>query len=79
MAEFPVELVSGSEVTLTLHTLNGLLEEMGQVVWVTSTGGTVRHGLAFLEPKGRDYLADLFLGRHPDEESGPERAEGIMA
>ena len=79
MAEFLVELVPGSEVNLTLHTQNGLLEEMGQVVCVTSTGGTVRHGLAFLEPKGRDYLADLFLGRHSDEESGPQRAEGIKA
>ncbi len=77
MAEFPVELVSGSFVDLTLHTQNGLLEEAGRVVWVASTGGTVRHGLAFSEPKGRDYMVDLFLGQQHGEGTGPEEAEGI--
>ncbi len=73
MAEFPVEMVPGSFVDLTLHTQNGLLEEAGRVVWVTRTKGAVRHGLAFSEPKGRDYMVDLFLGGQPDEASGQER------
>ncbi len=76
MAEFPVELVSGSFVDLTLHTQNGLLEEAGRVVWVASTGGTVRHGLAFSEPKGRDYMVDLFLGQLREEEPEKEGTKG---
>jgi hypothetical protein len=67
MAEFPVELVSGSFVDLTLHTQNGPLAEAGRVVWVACSGGTVRHGLAFSEPKGRDFVVDLFLGKQPSE------------
>jgi hypothetical protein len=70
MAEFPVELVSGSFVDLTLDTRNGLQEEAGRVVWVACAGATVRHGLAFSEPKGRDYMLDLFLGQL--REGGPE-------
>jgi hypothetical protein len=70
MAEFPVELVSGSFVDLTLHTQNGLQEEAGRVVWINRTGGTVRHGLAFSEPKGHDFLMDPFLGQQPSEGSG---------
>lgn len=77
MAEFPVELVPGSFVDLTLHTQNGLLEESGRVVWVTRTGGAVRHGLAFSEPKGRDYMVELFLGQQRDEGSGSEPEAGI--
>lgn len=76
MAEFPVELVSGSFVDLTLHTRNGLQEEAGRVVWVACAGATVRHGLAFSEPKGRDYMVDLFLGQQHGEGIGPEEAEG---
>ncbi len=72
MAEFPVELVPGSFVDLTLRTQRGLLEETGQVVWVDWTGETVRHGLAFAEPKGRDYMVDLFVGQHREERFGPE-------
>jgi hypothetical protein len=36
MAEFPVELVPGSQVTLTFHTRNGFLLETGRVVWAAS-------------------------------------------
>ncbi|HSC70309.1 MAG TPA: PilZ domain-containing protein [Candidatus Methylomirabilis sp.] len=76
MAEFPVELVSGSFVDLTLHTQNGRLVEAGRIIWVSNTGRTVRHGLAFSEPKGRDYMVDLFLGQRHGEGTGPEEAEG---
>jgi hypothetical protein len=76
MAEFPVELVPGSFVDLTLHTQNGLLEETGRVVWVACTGGTVRHGLAFSEPKGRDFVVDLFLGQLREEGSGDTGTKG---
>ena len=77
MAEFPVELVTGSFVDLTLHTQNGLQEEAGRVVWINRTGGTVRHGLAFSEPKGRDFMAGLFLGQqHGEEESRKEGTKG---
>ncbi len=76
MAEFPVELVSGSFVDLTLHTRNGLQEEAGWVVWVASAGATVRHGLAYSEPKGRDYMVDLFLGQLREEEPEKEGTKG---
>jgi hypothetical protein len=76
MAEFPVELVPGSFVDLTLHTQNGLMEEAGRIVWVASTGGAVRHGLAFSEPKGRDYMVDLFLGQLREGGPGNEGRKG---
>jgi hypothetical protein len=73
MAEFPVELVPGSFVDLTLRAQTGLLEERGKVVWANCTGGTARHGLAFPEPKGRDYMVDLFVGQPHEERFSPER------
>jgi len=73
MAEFPVELVPGSFVDLTLYTQNGSREEAGRVVWVACTEGTVRHGLAFSEPKGRDFVVDLFLGRQDGDGPAPQR------
>ncbi|HEX9899789.1 MAG TPA: PilZ domain-containing protein [Candidatus Methylomirabilis sp.] len=73
MAEFPVELVPGSQVNLTLHTRNGFLQETGRVVWAATTGGTIRHGMAFLEPKDRDYGGDFSPGQHAEEGSGLER------
>jgi hypothetical protein len=67
MAEFPVQLVLGSQVTLTLHTRNGFLQETGRVVWAARTGGTIRHGMAFLETKERDYGVGLFPDQPAEE------------
>jgi hypothetical protein len=83
MAEFPVALVTGSLVALTLRTQRGLLQETGRVIWVKTAEGRVRHGFAFPEPKAREYAVDLYRqeyqeaaevvgGRSNDEESEGE-------
>jgi len=73
MVEFPVELVPGSQAALTLHTRNGSLQETGRVVWAANSGGTIQHGMAFLEPKERAYGEDLHPGQHAEEGSSRER------
>jgi CheY-like chemotaxis protein len=76
MAEFPVVLVPGSLVRLTLQTRQGLLEELARVVWVKTAEGTVRHGFAFPEPKVRDFAASLSLDEHGRKESADAAACG---
>ncbi len=61
MAEFPVEMVPGSSMDLVLQTRWGPLEVEGRVVWTTVSAGRIRHGVAFPEPKGRDFAVDLFV------------------
>ncbi len=62
LAEFPVKLVVGSEVELTLETPRGALPERGRVVWAIAAGDTVRHGIGFLEPKGPSFRPELLFG-----------------
>ncbi|HSC72224.1 MAG TPA: response regulator [Candidatus Methylomirabilis sp.] len=62
LAEFPVELVLGSRVDLTLETPQGPLPETGRVVWAVAFGGVVRHGIGFLQPKGPSFRPDLLFG-----------------
>ncbi len=62
LAEFPVELVVGSEVEFTLETPQGSLPETGRVAWAIASGDTVRHGIAFLEPKGPGFRPELLFG-----------------
>lgn len=62
LAEFPVKLVLGNQVELTLDTPEGPLHETGKVVWETGSGDLVRHGIAFLEPKGSSFRPDLLFG-----------------
>ena len=64
LVEFPVEIPAGSNIHLVLQTRLGPLPVECQVVWARATGGTVRHGLAFLEPMGRNFATDLFLEEH---------------
>ncbi len=61
MAEFPVQMVSGSTLGLTLQTPWGPLEVEGRVVWTAVAQGKVRHGVAFPEPKEQDFAVDLFV------------------
>ncbi len=62
LAEFPVELVVGSEVEFTLETPRGALPETGRVVWESASGDLVHHGIAFLEPKGPGFRPNLLFG-----------------
>jgi hypothetical protein len=75
MAEFPVALVPGSLVELTLQTRSGLLRETSRVVWVKNVEGRARHGFAFPEPKPRGYAVDLYRREHP---GGPEVSGGQL-
>lgn len=61
MAEFPVRLLPGSAIGLVLQRRFGPLPLEGRVVWTSESGGTVRHGLAFPEPKWPGFAMDLFL------------------
>jgi hypothetical protein len=47
MAEFPVELVRGRAVELTLITRAGSLTLEGRVAWTAAGEGHVRPGVAF--------------------------------
>lgn len=64
MVDFPHELAPGSMIHLVLQTRLGPLPVECRVVWARVTGGTVRHGLAFLESIGRSFATDLFLEEH---------------
>jgi len=61
MAEFPVQMVPGRAVGLVLQRRHGPLTIRGRVVWTSTTGDTVRHGFAFLEPQWPGFAMDLFL------------------
>jgi hypothetical protein len=56
MLELPVELIRGSLVRLVLPTFQGLVEVEGEVVWIASHGSVTRHGVAFPEAKGADFI-----------------------
>ena len=70
MAEFPVALVPGSIVVLSLRTQRQSLEEAGRVAWVKTVEGRVRHGFAFSEPKARRYAVDLYRQEYPESPEG---------
>ena len=61
MVEFPVELGPGRAMDLALLTERGPLEVEARTVWTAIGGGTVRHGLAFPQPKERDFAAGLSI------------------
>ncbi len=56
MVEFPVGLQRGTSVRLALPTLQGLMEVEGTVVWTTTHGSVIRHGVAFPKPQGPDFI-----------------------
>jgi PilZ domain-containing protein len=60
MVELPVEVVSGSIVHVLLQTRQGPQEVEGKVVLTAVSKGKVRHGLAFPEPQGPDFLEEFF-------------------
>ena len=61
MVEFPVVVVRDSILCLALQTGLGPLEVEARVVWTATTRGAIRHGLAFPEPKGPDFAAELHI------------------
>jgi len=61
MAEFPVYVLPGSDVDLTLQTRRGSVGVQGRVVWAAPVESWTRHGIEFSEPKGKDFARDLFL------------------
>ena len=64
MVEFPVELRRGTSVRVVLPTFQGLVEVEGTVVWTTSRGSVIRHGVAFPEPKGPDFILRVLGEEH---------------
>lgn len=67
MVELPVVVVRGSILRLAFQTGLGPLEVEGQVAWTAATEGTVRHGLAFPEPKSPGFGAELYAAENQDE------------
>jgi hypothetical protein len=61
MAELPVSLPPGSAVGLVLQRRHGPLLVEARVIWTMASGGMIRHGFAFLEPKWPGFAMDLFL------------------
>ncbi len=61
MVEFPVELVPGTGLDLALLTQNGPVEVEARTVWAAAGQGTVRHGLAFPQPKDYDFAVALHV------------------
>ncbi|MGE5850060.1 MAG: PilZ domain-containing protein [Candidatus Methylomirabilota bacterium] len=59
--EFPQEIPPGSPLRVVLRTQRGPIELDCRVVFAIPTGTTVRHGLAFLEPKDPHFAMELFL------------------
>jgi len=70
MVEFPVAVVRDSILRLALQTGLGPLEVQGRVVWTAATGNTIRHGLAFPEPKSPDFTAGLHIAESQSEGGG---------
>jgi hypothetical protein len=63
MVEFPVEVVQGTVLQVIFSTPRGPLEMEGEIVWTSSHGGVIRHGLAFPEPKDLAFV-ELVVGEH---------------
>ena len=68
--EFPEAVAPGTPMRLLLQTKRGPIEVEGKIVNARATGATVRHGLAFQEPKDFHFALDLFFneGVEADEE-----------
>ena len=54
-----MELMRGTSVRVVLPTFQGLVELEGTVVWTTTHGSVIRHGVAFPEPKGPDFIPQV--------------------
>ncbi|HWT83282.1 MAG TPA: PilZ domain-containing protein [Candidatus Methylomirabilis sp.] len=62
MAEFPVWIVPGSVVHLTLQTPHGPVAFTGEVAWADPRGTPIAHGIAFREPHGDAFAWEFFQG-----------------
>jgi hypothetical protein len=60
-AEFPVSMVPDCVLVLVFETRHGPVEVEGRVVWTRAIGTTIRHGIAFFEPRPHEFATDLFL------------------
>ena len=69
--EFPEAVTPGTEMRLMLKTQRGPIQVEGKVVNARATGSTIRHGLAFEEPKDLHFALDLFFNE--DEETEGNR------
>jgi hypothetical protein len=56
MVEFPVQLTRGTSMRVFLPTFQGPVEVEGTVMWTASHGSVIRHGVAFPDPKGPDFI-----------------------
>jgi len=65
MAEFPVELVPGSQIQLSLSMPSGPIQDTGQVIWAAKIAQLVRHGVAFPEVKPRDFAPAVSATEDP--------------
>lgn len=70
MVEFPVVVVRGSSLRVTVKTGLGPLELEGRVVWTAVSRDTICHGLAFPAPKGPDFAAELGIAKSRSEGGG---------
>jgi CheY-like chemotaxis protein len=79
MAEFPLEVVPGSQLRLILQTRTGPLDRSGTVVWTRSVEGLVQHGIAFPEPEPRNFAVHLYRQEHglDEEEAQPREVPAI--
>jgi hypothetical protein len=59
LVEFPVEVLPGSTLRMTIQTALGPLELEGRVVWTAATRGVIRHGVAFSGPKRPELAEEL--------------------
>ena len=66
--EFPAEVAPGTLMRLVLQTQRGPIQVEGKVVNARATGATVRHGLAFHEPKDFHFVLDLFFNEGEEAE-----------
>ncbi len=78
MVELPVQVVSGSLVHVQLQTPRGPREVEGKVVWTAINRGKIRHGLAFPDPQGPDFLDEFFCKkkeRRSADDTGDPQAD----
>lgn len=85
VVEFPVEVVRGTVMRLTLQTRRGPLDVEGRIVRTALNGRVVRHELTFSQPKGPDFVARIVgtgfgkfpgTGGHSDLSAGRMSARG---
>jgi hypothetical protein len=60
LVEFPVEVLPGSILRMTLQTALGPLELKSRVVWTATCRGIIRHGLVFSAAKRPDLTEELW-------------------